>query len=64
MRAIADSISNLSAISQENAATAQELSATTENVNENVESLDVQGKGVADAAVELQQIVSVFKTEE
>ncbi|MCR5397432.1 MAG: methyl-accepting chemotaxis protein [Lachnospiraceae bacterium] len=61
---ISDSISNLSAISEENAATAQELNATTENVNANVENLDFQGKGVADAAIELQEIVGVFKTEE
>lgn len=61
---ISDSISNLSAISEENAATAQELNATTENVNANVENLDFQGKGVADAAVELQEIVGVFKTED
>ena len=64
VRSISDSISNLSAISEENAATAQELNATTESVNTNVEDLDVQGKGVADAAEELQQIVGVFKTEE
>lgn len=61
---ISDSISNLSAISEENAATAQELNATTENVNANVENLDFQGKGVADAAIELQEIVGVFKTED
>ena len=59
---ISDSISNLSAISEENAATAQELNATTENVNANVENLDFQGKGVAGAAMELQEIVGVFKT--
>ena len=63
VRAISDSISNLSAISEENAATAEELNATTESVNTNVESLDVQGKGVASAAIELQEIVGVFKTE-
>lgn len=59
---ISDSISNLSAISEENAATAEELNATTETVNSNVEDLDVQGKGVASAADELNQIVGVFKT--
>ena len=64
VRAISDSISNLSAISEENAATAQELNATTESVNTNVENLDVQGRDVAEAAVKLQEIVGVFKTEE
>lgn len=63
VRSISDSISNLSAISEENAATAQELNATTESVNTNVEELDVQGKGVANAAEELQEIVGVFKTD-
>ncbi|MCR4892786.1 MAG: methyl-accepting chemotaxis protein [Lachnospiraceae bacterium] len=63
VKSISDSISNLSAISQENAATAQELNATTEHVNSSVEDLDFQGKGVAGAAEELQEIVSVFKTE-
>ncbi|MCR5469264.1 MAG: methyl-accepting chemotaxis protein [Lachnospiraceae bacterium] len=63
VRKIADSISNLSAISEENAATAQELNATTESVNNNVEDLDIQGKDVASAAVELQEIVGIFKTE-
>ncbi|MCR4675407.1 MAG: methyl-accepting chemotaxis protein [Lachnospiraceae bacterium] len=62
VKAISDSISNLSAISEENAATAQELSATTENINMNVENLDSQGSGVASAAVELKEIVGVFKT--
>ncbi len=58
---ISDSISNLSAISEENAATAQELNATTESVNANVEDLDSQGRGVADAAHELKDIVDVFR---
>ena len=60
---MSDSISNLSAISEENAATAEELNATTETVNNNVEDLDIQGKGVAEAAEELHSIVGVFKTE-
>ena len=64
VKAISDSVSNLSAISEENAATAQELNATTESVNTNVEDLDHQGKGVATAAEELQQIVGVFKTDD
>lgn len=64
VKSISDSICNLSAISEENAATAQELNATTESVNTNVEDLDEQGKGVADAADELQKIVGNFRTEE
>ncbi|MCR4842293.1 MAG: methyl-accepting chemotaxis protein [Eubacterium sp.] len=61
---ISDSISNLSAISEENAATAQELNATTETVSNNVHTLDDQGRGVADAAKELEHIVDVFKIDE
>lgn len=60
---VADSISNFSAISEENAATAQELNATTEDVNSNVEKLDIRGNDVAEAAEQLQEIVSVFRTE-
>ncbi|MCR5452847.1 MAG: methyl-accepting chemotaxis protein [Lachnospiraceae bacterium] len=63
VRSISDSISNLSAISEENAATAEELNATTESVNGNVEDLDIQGKDVASAAVDLQDIVGIFKTD-
>lgn len=62
VKSISDSIMNLSAISEQNAATAEELNATTESVKTNVGELDVQGKGVASAAEELQEIVSVFKT--
>ena len=63
IKSIADSISNLSAISEENAATAQELNATTEDVNSNVELLGHRGQDVAGAAEQLQEIVSVFKTD-
>ncbi|MBE5889344.1 MAG: HAMP domain-containing protein [Lachnospiraceae bacterium] len=54
-------ISSLSAISEENAATAQELNATTETVNMNVENLSAMGTGVDDSAKGLEEIIAVFK---
>ncbi len=61
VRNIASLVTNLSAISEENAATAEELNATTENVNSSVGELDDQGKGIAEAAKQLEDIVGVFR---
>ena len=54
-------VENLSAASQENAATAEELSATSDVVTRNVEELrDTQGL-VNDAANDLERIIQQFK---
>ena len=56
-------IENLSAISEENAATAQELNATTDTVNTSVEVLAENGNSVSKSALDLENIIRVFKVD-
>ena len=56
-------IENLSAISEENAATAQELNATTDTVNTSVEVLAENGNSVSRSAIDLENIIRVFKVD-
>ncbi|MCR5792413.1 MAG: methyl-accepting chemotaxis protein [Lachnospiraceae bacterium] len=58
---ITDLISSLSAISEENAATAQELNATTDTVSESVYTLDEVAKSVRTSARDLADIIKEFK---
>ena len=55
-------IESLSAASEENAATAQELNATTDIVTNNVSSLHDTGASINKSAEGLGEIVGIFKT--
>lgn len=57
---ISDLISNLSASTEENAATAQELAASATSVLEDVYNLEVSGKAVNKSAENLQSVINVF----
>ncbi|MCR5584013.1 MAG: methyl-accepting chemotaxis protein [Lachnospiraceae bacterium] len=61
--AISSSVESLSAISEENAATAQELSATSEVVKKSVNELVDTQEHVGAASENLNNIVKSFKTE-
>ena len=58
---ISDLITSLSAASEENAATAQELNATTDLFNNNVQDLELSGDSVQRSAVDLNDIIREFK---
>lgn len=58
---IMELVSSLSAASQENAATAEELNATTEVVTDTVEHLHEIGVSINGSAEELSQVIGKFK---
>ncbi len=59
-REIGESVSNLSALSQENAATSEELSATAQTVQNSVSDLRVTQGDVANSSGDLSDIVGKF----
>ncbi|MCR5145704.1 MAG: methyl-accepting chemotaxis protein [Lachnospiraceae bacterium] len=64
IKVISESVSNLAAISEENAATAQELAATSDTVTGNVTGLmDTQTK-IDTSAEEIAEIINKFKLKE
>ena len=60
---ISNLIQKLSEISEQNAATAQELNATTDRVNDNVELLSENGGSVSRSAEDLESIIARFKVD-
>lgn len=60
---ISNLIQKLAEISEQNAATAQELNATTDKVNDNVELLTENGGSVSRSAEDLEKIIARFKVD-
>ena len=63
IREIGSLIESLSAASEENAATAEELNATTDIVTGNIANLHDTGSSINGSAKGLGEIIGTFKTE-
>ena len=58
---ILTSVESLSAVSEENAASTQETSASLTQLNENMDTVTMCADGLRDVAVKLQENVAYFK---